>query len=585
MNSPGRVPLLIELRGRNPSETDPLAFIATWSSRYGLQAEQVLNLIKSGEAIIIFEGFDELRNSGRAYDRHQHFNALWRFAYPNTKVVFTGRPNFFLDNHETNRTLRSSAVRGAAGEAFTEIWTLKKLNKEQIDTACRSYFPHVQTGIIESIDSNADFLEIVSRPSMLPVVATIWDEIEALRDLGSDLTGALLIERYLQAIYLRKEAELERDRIRYDAPSGSRYLVLPKPVRELLTICVAWRIAGFHGQNTISRNEISSMVRELYQPLFTLGKSAGVSPKIMEGLIQFEKQFSDDTFADRVEVITSEICSAGLMVPDPAGGIANLRFPHKQFYEYLICKGFCISSYFRKTALSELISKSSTEKSMISRLEREPNSIRYLAECAGYEFDIISTRANRLFLVVKFSILIVIELLLKHLPRNYGEKKRDTSNETQQVEEIIIEMEEKIFRQMIGSNIIKNNNFLLSIIAIGFAGVGISFIMTDIFFRESDIAKMFSVLLLILVTILVPNFIMYISIAVGGLPHVFVKFVVTHWVKAGLIPEDGHYVRSLMIKSAQKGRVQFPVGAPVDKANIGDHLSPAEHFGLHVRSH
>ena len=379
----GRVPLLVELRGHSPSETDPLSFISAWSARYGLLGEQVLNLIKSGEAIVVFEGFDELRNSGRAYDRHQHFNALWRFAYPNTKIVFTGRPNFFLDQHEQNRTLRSNQTDGAVGEAFTETWRLERLNQQQINAACREFSPRARTGIQAAIASNPDFLEIMSRPSMLPVVATIWGEIEDLSRSGSDITGALLVERYLQAIYMRKEKELEEDRVSHDSPSGSRYLVLPKLVREFLTVSVAWRMSGQGAQNTISRNDIRSMVGEMYEELFTLKRSASVSPEISEGLAQFEERLSDDTFADRVETITSEICSAGLLVPDPAGGVTNLRFPHKQFYEYLICKGFCINRHFQNSPAAVLLLKSSSQKEPFARLLREQNAIVYLAECIG----------------------------------------------------------------------------------------------------------------------------------------------------------------------------------------------------------
>jgi hypothetical protein len=80
-----RIPLLIELRGQNPGETDPITFLSGWANRYGLLSKQVLNLIQAGEAIVIFEGFDELHHAGRAYDRHQHFNSLWRMAYPGTK--------------------------------------------------------------------------------------------------------------------------------------------------------------------------------------------------------------------------------------------------------------------------------------------------------------------------------------------------------------------------------------------------------------------------------------------------------------------------------------------------------------------
>ncbi|MDE0211271.1 MAG: hypothetical protein OXJ64_15480, partial [Boseongicola sp.] len=402
-----RVPLLVELRGHSPSETDPLSFISAWSARYGLLGEQVLNLIKSGEAVVVFEGFDELRNSGRAYDRHQHFNALWRFAYPNTKIVFTGRPNFFLDQHEQNRTLRSSQTEGAVGEAFTETWRLERLNERQINDACREFSPTVRTGIQEAIASNPDFLEIKSRPSMLPVVATIWGEIEDLRQSGSDITGALLVERYLQAIYMRKEKELEQDRVSHDAPSGSRYLVLPKPVREFLTVSVAWRMSGLDGKNTISRNDIRSMVGEMYEELFTLKRSASVSPEVAEGLAQFEERLSDDTFADRVETITSEICSAGLLVPDPAGGATNLRFPHKQFYEYLICKGFCVIRHLQDSPIATLLLKSSSQKEPFARLWREQNAVIYLTECIGQEVHIAWDKRDLMGLVPVWSVALL----------------------------------------------------------------------------------------------------------------------------------------------------------------------------------
>ena len=401
-----RVPLLIELRGHSPAETDPLSLISAWSARYGLLGEQVLNLIKSGEAVVVFEGFDELRNSGRAYDRHQHFNALWRFAYPNTKIVFTGRPNFLLDQHEQNRTLRSSHTDGSVGEAFTETWRLEKLSEDQIGLACREFSPTVKAGIQAAIASNRDFLEIMSRPSMLPVVATIWGEIEDLRQSGSDITGALLIERYLQAIYMRKERELEQDRVSHDSPSGSRYLVLPKPVREFLTVSVAWRMAGLRGQNTISRNEIRNMVGEMYEELFRLRWSAGVSPEIAEGLVQFEQRMSDDTLADRVDAITSEICSAGLLVPDPAGGSTNLQFPHKQFYEYLICKGFCIVRHLQGSPVAMLLLKSSEKKEAFTRLFREQNAIVYLSECIGRDVRIAWGKRDLLELVAVFSIAL-----------------------------------------------------------------------------------------------------------------------------------------------------------------------------------
>lgn len=384
-----RVPLLIELRGKSPSEVDPLGFLSTWCSRYQLLPEQVLNLIKSGDAIVIFEGFDELKNSGRAFDRHQHFNALWRFAYPGTKLIFTGRPNFFLDQIESNRTLRYDNMRGADGSAYTELWQILKLDGCQIESACRDYEDHVRLGLISSIGTNEDFFDIVSRPSMLPVVATIWDDIEKLQSEGIKLTGAVLLELYIQAVFSRKEAELEQDRVRYDAPQGSRYLSLPKHVRELLTICVAWRMSGIGARNTIPRFEITEMVREVYDTLFAVAKADKASPAIVSGMFEFEKRHSESSKADRIEDITSEICSAGLLIPDPAGGSTNLRFPHKQFFEFLLAKAICIVRSDNMSACSSVILKSASHKDSFIRLVNEPNSIDYLVECHGPSLSVL----------------------------------------------------------------------------------------------------------------------------------------------------------------------------------------------------
>lgn len=404
-----RVPLLIELRGKTPSETDPLAFLSEWCSRYGLIPQQVMSLIKSGEAIVIFEGFDELRNAGRPFHRHQHFNALWRFAYPGAKLIFTGRPNFFLDQSEANRTLRNENSRATGGGAHTVVWRLLKMNREQVGVACRSYEETVQRGILAAISENEEFFEIVSRPSMLPVVATIWGDISDLQADGITLTGAVLIERYIQAIFSRKEEELEKDRVLFDAPPGSRYLLLPKEVREILTMCVAWRMSGLKQKNTISRSEISEMIRDLYDTLFAIGKAKGVTPEIAKGLIEFEKRHEDENPADRVEAITAEICSSGLLVPDPVGGVSNLRFPHKQFLEYLIAKAVLISRSGKTPNGFKIILKSSSDAGSLTRLHSEPNSIKYLAECTGNDLSEIFSVNERRMLSACLVLLLVSE--------------------------------------------------------------------------------------------------------------------------------------------------------------------------------
>src|SRR6266446_1777495 len=225
-----RIPLLIELRGQNPAEVDSLDFLSPWAGRYGIDPRQVYNLIKSGEAIVIFEGFDELRNAGRAYDRHEHFNALWLMTFPGAKLIFTGRPNFFLDEKEKNRTLRSD---GVAGSAFTQVWELDRLTEEEIKKASMGFDQAFSQSLMAAVQTHPAFLDIVSRPSMLPVVATIWPTIESHQTQGYDLTSAILLEYYIEANYRRKTEEIEIDRLTAGAPEDASYLLLPRQGREV----------------------------------------------------------------------------------------------------------------------------------------------------------------------------------------------------------------------------------------------------------------------------------------------------------------------------------------------------------------
>jgi len=383
-----RVPLLIELRGQSPAEIDPVAFLSSWAGRYGLAPKQLFNLIRAGEAVLIFEGFDELRNAGRAYDRHEHFNALWRFAYPGTKLIFTGRPNFFLDEQEKNRTLRADAMKGAAGNAFTQLWQLDRLNEDEIRRVLLGFGPARCNSIMKATKENPAFLEIVSRPSMLPVVATIWDQVVQLQSQGQNLTSSTLLENYLQAIYRRKEEEIESDRRLYATPEGASYLLLPREVREVFTLAVVWRMADTEARNTISRASFNGVVAQIYDEVFRMFQRSGVPPHIGEQTRSFEERFREETRGDRLERVSNEVASAGVFVSDPAGGPSNLRLPHKQFYEYMIAKVAWIVLAHRESLTAKLLQSVARDKTPFESLLSEDLSLRFFADIIGSDFSV-----------------------------------------------------------------------------------------------------------------------------------------------------------------------------------------------------
>lgn len=382
--SDARIPLLVELRGQNPGgEADSRVFLAAWGARHGVDPGQVYNLIRSGDAIVIFEGFDELKNAGRAYDRHEHFNALWRMAFPGTKLIFTGRPNFFIDEQEKNRTLRSGTTHGIAGEAYTQLWEMDHLTREEIETVGNGFHPGLGRSIAEAADANKAFFEIVSRPSMLPVVATIWGRIEKLRAEGQELTSALLLEIYLQATYERKEAEMRRQQLDPYGPAG--YLLFPREVRDLFTLAVVWKMVCIDARNTIDRITFNSVIAQVYDDAFAVFQKEGVPANLTHSVRDFEERFKDDPKRDRNEIVANTIASSGLFVPDPAGGPSNLRLPHKQYYEYLVAKACWTAINYPKSLTGKLISDVGG-KNPFTGLMTEDQSLTFFAEMTEDDF-------------------------------------------------------------------------------------------------------------------------------------------------------------------------------------------------------
>ncbi len=381
-----RVPLLIELRGRSPSEMSPSEFLHNWGQRYSLSGQFLMNMIMAGQALLIFEGFDELRNAGREYNRHEHFNALWQLAYPGTKVIFTGRPNFFLDDTERNRTLRVDQGRGAGGSAYTEVWRLEFLSKDEIAHALRTFSPEIRRGIGDAISADTDFFDIASRPSMLPVIATIWSDIEELARISGRLSNAVLVERYLETIYERKEEEIRRDQQRLGHPQDASYLILPRAVKEFFTLGVVFWMVGNNYRNTIERREFNRVVSQLYDHVHVVFQSAAAAPYLAGEMRRFQERFDNEPRSEVVERIATEVATTGLFTPDPAGRLSALRLPHKQYYEHLISKlVWQLTEYEDATACKAIRTLRTREKGPWRLLWSEDNAASFFADLLPYD--------------------------------------------------------------------------------------------------------------------------------------------------------------------------------------------------------
>ena len=56
----GKVPILLELRGKSPRDMEPEDLLATWARPYGIDARALMRLLIAGRLILILEGFDEM---------------------------------------------------------------------------------------------------------------------------------------------------------------------------------------------------------------------------------------------------------------------------------------------------------------------------------------------------------------------------------------------------------------------------------------------------------------------------------------------------------------------------------------------
>lgn len=430
-----KVPLLIELRGAHPYGSDPEAFLGGWGGRYHMTGGALFNLVQSGDAIMIFEGFDELRNAGRAYDRHYHFEALWRFAYLGTRLVFTGRPNFFIDERESNHTLRSAGQAPVSGLAYTEHYRLLMLDADPsaergLAAACRGYPETVRDGILAAAAEDPVFQEICTRPSMLPVVASIWDDIAKERADDQPLTGAALLETYLGAVFDRKAAELERERAKRHGSVAASYLILPGPIRELLTIAIACRICALGKRNTINNSDLTALMRDLEPMLRELRSAKDVAPDVQQGLARFFEATSGDDIADRIDKLVTEIRSASVLIPDPASGERALRFPHKQFYEYQIAKYLAFTVNYPRASVLSILRAASREKPAYKLLEVEAASIRFCPALISSKSPfVLNGILSRLNCFVVFQFLLIIDICdivlfqwILSTPSAFGEK-------------------------------------------------------------------------------------------------------------------------------------------------------------------
>lgn len=361
-DKPNRVPIIIELRGTSPRDLTELQLLGAWASQYNINPKALMRLIIAGRIVLIFEGFDEMALIGNTDMRLKHFNTLWAFAFDKSKILITGRPNFFLDEKEMKLALGIEKPRG--NHPFCEAVMLRPFTPTQISTALRSFDISVRDQIASLSTTNSRFLELVSRPSLLHIVASLWIR-ERLFEKVDKLTSAYIMDLFIRYSYRRQGAK-------QDDLQG--YLGLTSLEREYFMMGIATYMAVNRLPNQIDNHQLNEIITRFVE---YIPDSVSTSSNSIIGETKRPLKERIGDMEHGIELIKTDVRACGLLVADPAAP-GTFRFGHKSFMEYLFAQ-----------VIAESLDEEKSEKSLsilsvvdkgINSAFKNPESIGFLSE-------------------------------------------------------------------------------------------------------------------------------------------------------------------------------------------------------------
>jgi hypothetical protein len=245
-----RIPLLIELRGMSPRNLTPLALLGAWASPYRIDPQALMRLLIAGRLLLIFEGFDEMALIGNMEARRKHFETLWKFCYPQNKILITGRPNFFLDDQEMKKALGIDKPIG--DNPYCEAIRLAPFSVEQIQESLREQ-PQIQSQIVDLAKKNTRFRDLVSRPSLLHVVSVLWEK-ENFANQVARLNSAYVMERFVNSSYRRQGLKNQ---------DSQEFMALNSSERGYFMSGIACYMAANKLNNQIPGEKLNQVIEEL----------------------------------------------------------------------------------------------------------------------------------------------------------------------------------------------------------------------------------------------------------------------------------------------------------------------------------
>jgi hypothetical protein len=368
---PERIPILIELRGKSPKTLRPLELLGAWAALYRIEPQALMQLHYAGRLVLIFEGFDEMAMVSNVAMRLSHFKTLWQFCYPGAKIVITGRPNFFLDDMEKQKALGIHQPQG--NNPFSEAIKLESFTTTQIRAALRKYPAIVCQQIDELAGKNSRFYELISRPSLLHIVADLWEK-EKLIEKAESLNSANIMKIFVDRSY-RRQGRKEGD--------AKHFMALNSAERNFFMQGVATYMAAEGLNNQITGEGLNQLIDKLIESIPNSVSTETSVPLGEEQKPLRERLLEPEDYDD----IKTDVRACGLLVDDPTAS-NTFKFGHKSFMEYL----------FASTVLEYLETPNGSEQSraifkatqaQLETLLSLPVSLDFLSEllCIDQDFQ------------------------------------------------------------------------------------------------------------------------------------------------------------------------------------------------------
>jgi NACHT domain len=361
----GRTPILVELRGRSPRDQSPIELLGGWAAEYGLDPRALLELNRAGKLLLIFDGFDEMSLVGDRRLRLSHFRTLWQFATPNSKLLFTGRPNFFFDNVELQTALLTDARTGSSGRPSCVVWQLEMLSKVQILQILEAYPIRVKLRIAEIIDApRADkFVEIVSRPSVLHAAAVLSSHGQL--NVGAETSSFSLVAQFVEGVYRRQADKDMRER---------SFMILSSAERAYFMRGVAGYMVANRLPNQITASELDRLVDDLLSEAPTaISAPSAFGP---DRSVPIAKRVADDEHL--LEGLRVDVRSTGLLGVDVAKAGA-LKFVHKSYMEFEAANLIFLALATNDPGARAALAVADVDE-LLSRSASQPEIVRFVSE-------------------------------------------------------------------------------------------------------------------------------------------------------------------------------------------------------------